>query len=306
MSITIVGYRNCYKADVIMCLKRNFSWMKSRTDEDIEQWMEPLWNYHWLEDLQCDYPYKNGCVILNELGRVVGYFGVVCSQRYDDNGRSYFYISPSYWALDKAYRIYLFTILKKVFDGADVIGDFSAIEHVEKILVNLYKFKYIDKRAMQFIPLPLLKKTRLHFSLPSKNSLDEIQWREYEDNKQYGVKCIVCSYLNEKSFIYYKVVRIHFKHIIPLKVVHLLKVTNPSFVNQFAHEIIWKLGKAERGIVQADFRFFNGSIPEYPLIRLRSKVRLVSIKEGISLEEVDFLYSELSMLNDRQNKAWLL
>lgn len=52
MNVTIVGYNNCYKADVIKCLKRNFSWMKSRTNEDIEQWMQPLWNYHWLEELK--------------------------------------------------------------------------------------------------------------------------------------------------------------------------------------------------------------------------------------------------------------
>lgn len=307
MKVFIKPYIEQYHDEVIKCLRRNFNWMQKRKLKDLEEWLAPLWNYNW-KNSNLDSEFKRGVVILNEKNDIVGYLGFIYSLR-NLNGRGYRYLTPSYWAIDEGYRVYLFKVLKQIFKEADVIGDFTPMSSVEKILKTVFKFNTISSELYQFLPVPYLFKNHILISKCNECDLSDTEKKELYDHRPYGVKCVRVRDVQKKysMIIFYKVFNATIKQFIPVRCIQILKISDRNFLHLYTHEIVWKLQKHERALLQCDSLFFKNNDFTYPLKRIKCIPRQFLNKKIKGLDiEPDFLYSELAMLNDKSGKHYLL
>lgn len=307
MNVIIKPYEISDQEGVIKCLQRNFNWMKSRSYQDIKYWMNPLWTYDWMNS-KLDSQFQHGVVVLNEQHNVVGYLGFIFSLR-ESKGKKYKYLSPSYWALDDGYRIYLFQILKQVFKQADIIGDFTPIPSVEKILKTIFKFKTISTELYQFFPVPYFFKNHVLISKCDEQDLSKIEKQEIQDHQTYDIRCVKIKDIqnNNSMLVFYRVFNARIKRILPVRCIQILKLSGSNFLSLYTHEIVWKLQKQEKALLQCDSIFFADKEFNYPLKRIKIVPRQFFNKKNNELDvQPDFLYSELAMLNDKTGKHYLL
>lgn len=307
MKVTIKPYTNLEHDEVIKCLQRNFDWMKTRSIKELDYWMNPLWNYNW-KNSNLDSAYKYGAVVLNEKNEVVGYLGFIFTLRYSKN-KSYKYLSSSYWAIDEGYRFYLFQILKKIFNEVDVVGDFTPIPSVEKVLKTIFKFNTVSTVLYQFLPIPYVLKKHVILSKCGENDLSTFEKCEFQDHEQYNVKSIkvIDIYKNMSMIIFYKVFNARIKERLPVRCIQILKIIGANLLVLYTHEIVWKMQKLEKALLQCDSIFFNGQECIYPFKRIKTVPRQFLNKKNKELDiQPDFLYSELAMLNDNSGKHYLL
>lgn len=306
MKVIIKPYETSDHDSVIKCLQRNFNWMKLRSYQDINCWMNPLWNYDWINS-NLESKFQHGVVVLNEKHDVVGYLGFIFSLR-DSKGEKYRYLSPSYWAIDEGYRFYLFQILKQIFKQADVIGDFTPIPSVEKILSTIFKFDTISTKLYQFFPILYISKSHVLLSKCCECDLSKTEKQEIQDHQPYGIKCVKVKEIqnNKSMLIFYRVFNARIKKIIPVRCIQILKLSGFNLLSLYTHEIVWKLQKHEKALLQCDSIFFDNEVFSYTLKRTKSVPRQFLNKNKDLDVQPDFLYSELAMLNDKTGKHYLL
>ncbi len=294
MDIRIEGYQNKYLNEVVSCLMRNYAWLAEKGPCETTEWLKPVLEYSWQEDVLMNFPHKYGSVLLDD-GSVVGFCGNVYSKRYDENGRPYIFLRPTTWAIDAEYRIYLFKILKQQFKVADVIGDFEPRASVEEALVNLYKFQYCDKTIYKFPAVPhIFSRLRHEFPTSDDKCFDKILSRELLDNEKYGVKAAVFTAdAMNRCIIFYQLVGKKGRQRIMV-----LKVENGRLLAEHAHEIFWALMRHENVYhkLKCDSRFFCGEKINYPIIRCSQSSRLLKVRNKEIVPQLDFLYSDTCML----------
>lgn len=317
MGISIEGYRPEYCAGVIACLQRNYDWMSKADSVEVEHWMHPTISYQWRDDvLLARYPYKYGIVLLSD-DTVVGFFGCMYSRRYDD-GEPYIYLTGTNWCIDEKYRMYLVPILKKMYATADVVGEFTPRKSVEEVLVNIFKFQYINREKLRFSPIPFLGHHELEFKeFSSEDFSDPILQGEFLDNMPYGVKCVEFRQEEEYGYVFYQVMKYHGKWI------QVVKTVNGTLFARHAHEIVWRIQQKEcfhdssdlteniceivrraRDSIwmnlEAEKCFFSDEKIQHPMYDSTPVVRLALNKRKNEIQpSMDFLYSEMVMLELR-------
>lgn len=294
--IKIEGYSDKYRDGVLACLKRHYRGMAKMDDLVLYKWLSPIIQYSWQNDISIkDCPFKYGAILLDD-ETVVGFLGLIYSYQ-EQQGNRYVYLTSTTWAVDEDYRIYLFKIIKKVYSYADVISDFSPITSIKEVLIKIFKFKYLDKSTLIFLPIPYLTFSKIKcIFIYNKNAFyDEKNKMIYENHKKYGVKCIEIKYRNENSCIFYTVAHKEKKGI-KFNWIHILYVENSNLFAKNAHEIIWRLQKKEHAFLNCDKRFFGNNNICYPKYWTKSADRLYLNKMMKNEIKVDLLYSEYAML----------
>lgn len=317
MGIRIEGYCPEHRAGIIACLQRNYDWMGKTDSKDVEHWLQPTISYQWMEDVSSEqYPYKYGIVLLSN-DKVVGFLGCIYSRRYAV-GKPYIYLTGTNWCIDEKYRMHLIPMLKKMYETADVVGDFTPRKSVEEVLVKIFKFQYFNREKLRFAPIPFLDCHEVEFrSLFPEDFSDLILRREYLDNIPFGIKCIEFSRNEERGYVFYQVMEYRGKWI------QIVKVVNGELFARHAHEIIWQIQKKEcfddccdltEDIceivrrarsnmwmnLEAEKCFFQDEKIQHPMYDSVSVVRLVRNRRNPEiLPVIDFLYSEMVMLELR-------
>lgn len=302
MSVVIGNYNDAiHRKGVLACLKRNYAWMNNLTDNRLYEWAKPFLTYSWKHaDIGKDIPCMHGQVILND-EEVVGYLGYIYSKR-SFNGKSLRYMTPTTWAIDEGYRIYLFKAFKLALRNVDISADFTARESVEEMLIKVFKFRYLNKTLCKFFPVPYIKKASI--ILEKINCADEIAdvivRHEYEDHDNCNIKCVKinCRDIEKEFYIIYKIIERKTKNIIKLPWIEILKVSDISLFSEYTHEIIWKLQFTESALLQCDRNFFSEKPIVHPLYK-NSKVKRLFLNKTMDEFTPDFLYSEVSMLQEK-------
>lgn len=298
MKIQMVGYTDQYKEGVLHCLKRNYKNMENMTDEALYDWAKPFLTYEWELQLpeKCQ-EFKHGVVLLDG-DKVVGYLGFIFSQR-NYKGEKYIYQNGTTWAIDDGYRIYMFSILKKIYKMADVLADITPNPPSVVTLTKLFKFKQADEKFYKFYPVPLVGGV-LHLR-PVESYLDIEDFEcaiSFKDMCRYGVKCIeiIQPDTNKPFYIFYRCTPRKFKKVFTLKWITILSASDWEALAKYAHEIIWYLQKHEKGFVECDGRFISEENLKGCKYVTRKCIRLV---KGMPDEDfkLDLLYTELAMLD---------
>lgn len=302
MSIEIVNYTPKYQKGVIACLKRNYPWMSTQSDEFISKWISPILSYHWKNDSLSTFPPNNYGVIILANGNVVGFLGFIYSARKWDK-IPYRYANASTWAIDDGYRIYMFKAMKIAMKNMDVISDFTACKAVESSMLNVFKFKYLDQKIFKFFPFLYIG--RSHITLQPINTTNDIDdsiiEMEFQDHQQYGIKCVKFSRNTSNisnTYIFYKYEIKHKPYRGTRKTITVLKISDSNFASTFAFEWIWKLLHYEKATsIEIDSRFFDQHKIKYPFYyKIKPTNRLILTHANIAKSNIDFLYSEVSML----------
>ncbi len=317
MSVEFVSYEDKYLEGIVECLRRNFDWMADRDGDYLKKWISPILYYTWKED-EClkNLPYLQGLVIL-DADQVVGYFGVLYSVRSWKN-QSVICANPTTWMLDEPYRLHMFRAIKMIFQGADVVVDFTPRKSVAEVLEKVFKFQYYERECVRLYPVPYLceDSIELRFLSADAKGLDISLRKEYLDHsfrEGIGFVFYCTKNSNEKGYIIYRVMPEGGKWI------RILKVTNKPLFARHAHEIIWKILRREcydgcaddmqalcrvmelmqdrkRVCVECDRNFFGGETICHPLYRGVEVRRMILNKTDLEIENPDMLYSELAVL----------
>ena len=294
--ISIVPYSGEYKVGVLAVLKRNFPWMARYSDEWLSRWLSPLIEYHWDDDPDIsDVPFKYGAVVLDG-DNVVGFFGTIYSYRLID-GKKYLCLNFSTWCADAEYRIHTFSALKKLCATADILTDFTPNEPSREIITKMFGFKYAETKCFNLCPVPLLHsaKVSVRFINDPSELKDPEQSAIFAEHQKYGLKCAEFERDGERGCIFYY---FHASRKLKLyRIVRTVKIYNRKLFTENLREIARKIQKHEGFFIHfcVDSCFIDGKF-SCPLYFVRKAYRCVRTKENINFQ-LDFLYSELSMLD---------
>lgn len=287
-------YDDCYKTDVAKCLIRNFKRFQGKDIEWVKKWFSPIVNYPWLEEVQNLHEWTRGVVVIDG-EKVVGFFGIVFSiQQFGSQKRTV--INPSTWAVDKEYRIAMFAFLKKLHEIDAIIVDYTPRESVRKILTQMFHYVEIDsiRYSCKLKPAPSIF---AHVNRVTKHNASPMVKKELIDHILYGVKVACLSHNTEKVYVYYKITKETAKNFMPVKIVNIVKVTEPSVMGKHANVFLWKLMLLERAVgVTIDSRMIGGVKPSCT----RSSSQIHRLVFGANLEEVchvNMLYTEMVILD---------
>lgn len=276
--------------------------MSTQSDIFIEKWVSPILTYRWQNDSLSEFSQNNYGIIILDNDTVVGFLGFIYSTRLLDK-MPYRYANASTWAIDDGYRIYMFKAMKMAMKNIDIISDFTACKAVESSMLNVFKFKYLDQKIFKFFPFPYIGKS--HIILQPINTINDIDNStikiEFQDHQQYGIKCVKFS-LNtsntSNAYIFYKYEIKHKPYRGTRKTITILKISDPKFASTFAFEWIWKLIHYEKATsIEIDSRFFGQYKIKYPFYyKIKPTNRLILTHANLDKSNIDFLYSEVSML----------
>ena len=270
------------------------------SDEKLYEWLSPITEYKWHDDTDPgDIPYRYGLVILDG-NNVVGYCGATYSLQ-NIGGKKRLYVCFSTFAVDEAYRFYIFPATKELCKTAEVLTDFTPRESMRRLFVESFHFQQVNDKQIIMPPVPSFSgKVNVKFIDRVEDINDPEQRQIFADHKPYGVKCCLFSRNGEEGCIFYMSGwRMRWKRRIPCwKRVVVLKVFNSDLLSQNLHEIVWKIQKHEGFYVMCniDAAFINADTP-LPLHITRTVHRLIFSREEIPDDyNYDFMYSEMSML----------
>lgn len=303
MSVKIDNYNDAvHRNGVIACLKRNYAWMNSVTDSQLYEWAKPFLTYSWKHaNVEENIPCLHGQVILNDDDDVVGYLGYIYSKKVI-NGKSLRYMTPTTWAIDEGYRVYLFKAFKLALRDIDLAADFTARESVEEMLIKVFKFRYSNKLLCKFFPVPYIHKTNIILDKVNISSeiTEPLIRNEYEDHNEYNIQCVKISCLNnqKKFYVLYRLIKRKTKNIVKLPWIEILKVSDIALFSEYTHEIIWKLQFMEVALLQCDRNFFSKKVIKHPLYK-NSEVKRLFLNKTMYEFTPDFLYSEIAMLQEK-------
>lgn len=318
--VRIVPYEGKYKRGVIECLKRNYTWMSEVSNEYLEKWLQPITDYSWSGDrevsiIECQYKY--GAIILDD-DFVKGYLGMITSYQTDLNGNKYLYGSPTTWAIDEKYRIYLSKAIKKLVASVDFMTEFTARESVEAIMSQIFKFTVCENDKYLLYPCPYEGED--HCITKRINKLENIDdaliKNVYFDHSPfYGINLVKADFgeSTEHSYVFYK--RYDEKD----ARLRILYISNPQLFAAYAHEIVWDLLKKEfyNGLsltdtfievmgnirdgkmicVECSKMLLNEAKLNYPVCRNVKERILIQNSNNIDHSRIDYMYSEISNLS---------
>lgn len=298
MSAVVVPYEEKYKEGVIACFRRNYSEMTHLSEEKLAAWAEPMFSYSW-QDMPTseEVPYKYGVVILDE-GNVVGYLGFIYSKR-PANGKTWLCANCTTWAIDKGYRIYMFSAIKKAIKNVDIVLDLSAIGKVRETLIKVFKFKIFEENIREFPPIPVLRNMiKLRDIKQTADIMDSVVRNEFIDHMPYPLYCVKAEKGGDSCYLFYKIKkRVKTKYFGHQKCIEILSISDRDFFSQHAHEIIWLLQKKEQAHLRCDSHFFNDHLLRYHGYAVHTGKRLLLNKTKQAFP-VDYLYSEFAMLGN--------
>lgn len=316
MNIAVVNYEEKYLNGVLACLKRNYPWMCELNDDALYQWIAPALTYHWENDISLkEYPSKYGLVLLvNE--EVVGFFGIILSNRYTTDGVPYILQDGTTWCIDEGYRIYLLQVMKQIYSGSRVFYEVTARDSMEELYLNVYRFKSVNQERVRFFPVPYVGESKIEmYCVNCPEELpDKVLREEYQDHIPYGIKCLALKKGTETGYIFYKVLSYHGTWI------RILKTVNGKFFARNVHEVVWELQRIEcfssllepsdilHSILskcakqswmylECDRMFFENEPIHYPLYDVKSVPRLMLNKSVVENPCGDLLYTELALLD---------
>lgn len=295
----IKGYSDDYKEGVLACLKRNYGWMRAKSDKELLHWLQPIISYSWAEDFANeDCPYKYGMVLIND-DTVVGYLGLIYSRQFiDDTWKTV--VNPTTWAIDKEYRSETFKCIYMVQQTADIVIDYTARQSLVEIFTKMFNYKNIDKFGCFFLP-KLFYFGKRHIKIKKLISSIQIENEHikkiYDDHIAYNIKCMEVSDGNQKEYVFYK---IHekatvLKKLVPLDGIYVLYTSDSSFFGKYAKEIIYKMQKIEHAALKTDSRFFEIDENKFKKLRTFPINRLVYCSYEL-IEQPASIYSELGIL----------
>lgn len=293
----IVEFSDKYLNDIAECFKRNFEIMKPLDTDTIIKWMQPLINYSWFDDeISMKQPFKHGMVLIDD-EKVIGYCGLVFSFVWIE-GKKYKYVNPSTWAIDHEYSFGVFSAMNKMLELADIVGDFTPIEKVKKMCLEMYDFKYLDEEKFKFIPIPCFTRKLQKKIIKEAGEIEDKDAKKmYLDHEKYNVKCARIEYKNQVAFIFYKNYHSKIKMIKKVPFILVLDVINKDFVIENVHEIVWFLQKKEKAFLEIDGRFINHKKEVTGVKKITSNKRLIYSEVNQS-PNISLLYSELAILDE--------
>ncbi len=316
MNLTIVNYEKKYLKGILACLKRNYPWMRDLNDDALYQWIAPALTYRWEKDIHIkEYPSKYGLVLL-ENDNVVGFFGIILSNRYTMDGVPYVLQDGTTWCIDEGYRMYLFQVMKQIYSGSCVYYEVTARQSMEELYLHVYRFKSVNQERVRFFPVPYVGIPKIEIcriDRPEELS-NQILREEYQDHLPYGIKCVELKSGTETGYIFYKVLSYHGKWI------RILKTVNGKLLARNVHEIVWNLHRIEcfsslsepadilHSILskcakqswmylECDRIFFDNEPIKYPLYDVKYVPRLMLNKSKVGNPCIDLLYTELALLD---------
>lgn len=293
--LNLEPYDSAYKSQVIACIKRNFPWLGTLSTKEIGDWLENIVEYKWIDmELINDIPFSHGAVVLNN-GNVVGFFGLIYSQRNLDD--TVIELNTTTWVIDEEYRdsFFLLRTYKKLFTKNLFVTDFSAIPSVrpmnEKFGINLVDS--ISYRFFRHFYCNLKEDIAINFNIDSIP--DSILSKELDDHKKYGVKCVEISENKRKGYLFYHVVKRKYFGF-NLRWIEILKCTDTDLFSSKINKIVDALTKHEcLWQLRCDSHFLSKA-PNYNG-KMKTEEACIMTRSFISKEKVDYLYSEISMVD---------
>lgn len=293
--LTLEPYDKVYKSQVISCIKRNFPWLGTLSTKEIGDWLENIVEYKWIDmDLIKDIPFVHGAVVLND-GNVVGFFGLVYSQRNLDD--TVIELNTTTWVIDEEYRdsFFLLKTYMKLFTKDLLVTDFSAIPSVrlmnEKFGINLVdSFSYIFfRRFLSSCKKDIVVNCNIA-SIP-----DPILDKELDDHKKYGVKCAEILDDNRKCYLFYHIVKRKYFGF-NIRWIEILKCTDTDFLSANINIIVDVLAKYE-GLwkMRCDSHFLSGTLDYKGKMKIDEAC--IMTRPIIPKGKVDYLYSEIAMVD---------
>ena len=289
-----VGYKPEYREDVISCLKRNFRNLSDKTDEYICEWIKPMTEYKWEDDIPDSLlPYKHGMVLIDG-ERVVGYCGMIYSYLYID-GKKYIYANPTTWAIDSKYRIYVLKATKEILKTADIFSDFSAIGSMEEMNRKTFKYEYLDTKIYKFLPIPKIGNALRKSRVVDENMIEDSVYRLiYKDHYKYDVKCCVFQEGERNCYVFYRKIRQKIKIIQNIPYVQILGVSDSKVFSANLKEIVWHLQKTNFAFLEMDSRFVDDQLKNYKPHKISPAHRQIRAPDGVSVN-LSNLYSEMAI-----------
>jgi len=313
--VEILPYSDAYKKGVVECLQRNYEWMGEHTVEEMMEWLSPVTEYEWIEDvpsLHDENPYRKGAVLVVDGDTVVGYLGLITSKRKSDNGKAVVYGQPTTWAIDEDYRFYLLKAMKLLISSAEVVYDFTARKSIEDTFKRIFKFDVSDSDNYLLYPIPCASD---NVTIKWISSAEEIEnediIRIYLDHSNfYGIRLIVYTDAKrgEKGYLFYKVYDENSARI------RVLMIVNANLFVTECHEIIWKILKHEfyqqvgadellcrimqnvrdgkRICAECNQMLLRGQKINYPVMKEIASVKICNRQELVN----DYMYTEIAML----------
>ena len=285
-----VPYSDYYKDGVLACLKRNIQWMSTLSDNRLYEWLLPIINYPWIEQIdskKC--PYKHGVILLDDIGKVRGFSAAIHSIQ-AINGQERVFINPSTTVVDKKFRFYFIGMCEEMFKYGDAIIDVSPNESVQKVSKKIFNFSIVDN------PMYMMK-SRL-FGCKRMNSDEKLSdssvIKAMKDHGNCGIKCVRLYDDIEYTYVFYKIIKKIKK--MPIRTLCVLHVSNLSFFTENFIACVSRLSHKEHCLfTMADSRYVDiNNLPK--LFIKKQKFRAISNHDLIN--DYTFLYTELALLQN--------
>ena len=313
-------YSDIYDKDIIVFLKKHFAWMSRENDNKLYEWLNPIFHPWPTLEKPIDFeekPYARGLVMI-EGNRVVGYLGMITSnRRFGD--RFFVYGTPTTWAIDEPYRLFLPKATKVLLDNLDICADFTPRKSVEQIMCKLFKFKYCGTKEYRIFPVPNKSDFVDVIEINDANiCYNTLIFNEYEDHKKasgFIVVKMISKVDGDLGYLFLK------RYEEDTKRLRVLKIVNTSLFANNCMEISWKLLrnafyqrmsnteafvqiiKGKEGNVplcmECDEMLLGEDKLNHPLIYEKEVVRVLRSKVDCTISNVDFLYSEISNLSSK-------
>ncbi len=321
MAISMVPFNEEDLMGVIRCLKRNYPNFGGWDNVQMEHWLDPVIRYKWSinnDVSEKDFPYKYGVTIKDD-GRVVGWLGNIVSIRYSHEGWKYIYGSPTTWAIDKKYNMYLFKALTLLYSNIDVVSEFTARESVREILKKKYRFEVKSTKNYRFRPIPCFRCRRMMIEpitsedFTYSGEIDQSVIKDHLALEFFYIFRFKRKKDGEDGYLFCKTYKEDSIRI------RILRVINPKLFADNCQEIVWEIErfiffptrkssftmtkdilrfvKKKKNIdIECDSLLLHGHKPKHHYYKEFEVCRMFRNPNRINVE-YDFLYSELACLN---------
>lgn len=277
-----------------------------------------MFSYDWNYDIDIkQFPYKYGMLIFDD-DKVVGFLGAYYSKRrlYFEDSCEYeevVYMNCTRYAIEKKYRIMLYSAIKKLMDGVDIVTDFSASESMYEVFIKALKFKEYSSCEMRFYPVPW----NIKDGTTVREIYDDLEGELkilYKDHKKYGVRVFRVQENEEVGYVfwekkiskksrseYVRVLRVDNKDLFSRNIWKIMwEMQKSCFANsesvcEVGKELFEKINNHQLYMAECDGFFLNESLLNHPLyMKWPTHKLFLKTRDDIKCEpDLDLLYSEL-------------
>lgn len=297
MSLHLVNYQKIYRQDVLKCIRRNFKWLNQLNDEDLGSWFDSICDYSWSDRHELEtMPFYHGAVVLDDSNSVVGYLGLIYSNRYINNYKVT-ELNTTTWVIDDVGgdRLFVFKATREILNNSFYITDLSAIPSAVAINKR-FGLQTLDTVRYVFHKKYGLKKEDIKGSLcRAQNDInDDIVKREFFDHVKYGIRCYeFTDNKNRLLYIFYKMEKRNFFGIYK-KWALILKVSDIDIFSENLEAIFNSIMMLEKTkVIKCDSHFINTSCSINT--DKESITMMARLPNDVSSNNLDYLYSEIAM-----------